>query len=117
MMKRILVAAGALALAAPAAHAHAFLEHAIPAVGSTIKAPPTQLDLFYTEGVVPAFSNVTVQAHGQDVAVGKPQNGRDAKELIVPLPKLPPGVYTVTWHVTSVDTHKTQGDFHFVVAP
>jgi methionine-rich copper-binding protein CopC len=116
MMKPILIAASALALAAPAASAHAFLDRAIPAVGSTVQAP-TQIDLFYTEGVVPAFSTVTVNGNGGPVAVGKLHNGQDAKELIVPLPKLPPGNYAVTWHVTSVDTHKTQGDFHFVVAP
>lgn len=116
MMKHILIAASAFALAAPAAQAHAFLERAIPAVGSTVHAP-AQLDLFYTEGVVPAFSSVTVRGNGQPVAVGKLRNGKDAKELLVPLPKLAPGDYTVVWHVTAEDTHKTQGDFRFVVAP
>jgi methionine-rich copper-binding protein CopC len=117
MMKQILLAAGALALAAPAADAHAFLDRAIPAVGSTVPASPAELDLFYTEGVVPPFSNVAVQANGKDVAIGKPRNGSNTKELIVPLPKLPPGDYTVVWHVTSEDTHKTEGRFHFMVAP
>jgi methionine-rich copper-binding protein CopC len=28
---------------------------------------------------------------------------------------LPPGNYTVSWHVTSVDTHKTQESFSFTV--
>jgi methionine-rich copper-binding protein CopC len=28
---------------------------------------------------------------------------------------LAPGNYTVTWHVTSVDAHKTQGSFSFTV--
>ncbi len=28
---------------------------------------------------------------------------------------LAPGNYTVKWHVTSVDTHKTQGSFSFTV--
>ncbi|MGA3399614.1 MAG: copper resistance protein CopC [Acetobacteraceae bacterium] len=31
--------------------------------------------------------------------------------------KLPAGQYTVIWHVTSVDTHKTEGRFTFSVAP
>jgi copper resistance protein C len=34
----------------------------------------------------------------------------------VTLPKLPPGTYTVNWHVTSVDTHKTEGNYTFTVA-
>ena len=28
---------------------------------------------------------------------------------------LPPGSYSVTWHVLSVDTHTTQGSFSFHV--
>ena len=28
---------------------------------------------------------------------------------------LPPGSYSVTWHVLSVDTHTTQGSFGFQV--
>jgi methionine-rich copper-binding protein CopC len=35
--------------------------------------------------------------------------------LSVQLPKLVPGTYTVSWHVTSVDTHKTEGNFQFTV--
>ena len=42
---------------------------------------------------------------------------KDAKELIVSLPDLPAGTYKVVWHVLSVDTHKTQGDFKFTVQP
>ena len=34
---------------------------------------------------------------------------------IVELPRLSPGTYTVIWHVTSVDTHKTEGNFKFTV--
>jgi copper resistance protein C len=111
------LAACALALAAQTAHAHAFLGHAIPAAGSTVKAPPAELDLFFTEGVVPPFCTVTVHGDGQAIATGKLRNGNDKKELVVPLPKLAPGGYTVVWHATAVDTHKTEGGFHFVVAP
>ncbi|MFZ0103951.1 MAG: copper resistance protein CopC [Pseudolabrys sp.] len=35
----------------------------------------------------------------------------------VPLKTLPKGTYKVLWHVLSVDTHRTQGDFSFRVAP
>lgn len=30
---------------------------------------------------------------------------------------LKPGVYVVSWHVVSVDTHHTQGSFKFTVTP
>jgi len=32
-------------------------------------------------------------------------------------PSLAPGAYKVIWRVTSVDTHVTNGDFRFEVAP
>ena len=43
--------------------------------------------------------------------------GSTGRQLSVSLPKLPPGKYTVIWHVTSVDTHKTEGRFNFRVSP
>jgi methionine-rich copper-binding protein CopC len=57
-------------------------------------------------------------AQGARVDEGHPHllHGEQRK-LSVSLPKLPPGKYTVTWHVTSVDTHKTEGQFHFTVGP
>jgi len=33
------------------------------------------------------------------------------------VPPLAPGRYRVKWHVLSVDTHVTEGDFTFTVAP
>jgi hypothetical protein len=37
--------------------------------------------------------------------------------MLVGLPKLGAGVYTVIWHATSVDAHKTEGRFTFTVKP
>jgi copper resistance protein C len=109
--------AAALLVATPAAFAHAFLQHATPAVGATVPAPAA-LRLTFTERVEPLFSKVTVQTStGASVAIGTLHAAEGGQQLVVALPKLPAGTYTVTWHVTSVDTHKTQGSFHFTVAP
>ena len=63
------------------------------------------------------FSKIEVDgADGAAVATGKPHVAPDNnRRLIVALPKLSPGTYTVIWHVTSVDTHKTEGNFKFTV--
>ena len=101
------------------ASAHAFLDHASPAAGSQFATPPPSVDLSYSEPVEPAFSTVQVtDADGTPQEVGKP-TVRDGGRLlsIVALKPLPPGVYTVEWHVTSVDTHKTQGHFTFTIKP
>ena len=39
------------------------------------------------------------------------------KLLRVPVKALPAGTYAVKWHVLSVDTHTTEGNFTFHVAP
>jgi len=105
-----------LAMASPA-YAHAFLERASPPVGSEIPASPPELSIVFTEGVEPLFSKIEVDgADGAAVATGKPHVAPDNnRRLIVDLPKLPPGTYTVIWHATSVDTHKTEGNFKFTV--
>ena len=119
-MNRLAKALATLALllaAADAAHAHAFLDHANPRVGSTVAAAPRELVLWFTEKLEPAFSTIEVR-DAQDVAVhsGKAQLDRnDRTQLRVPLKALPPGTYKVIWRVLSVDTHRTQGDFTFRV--
>ncbi len=102
-----------------AAHAHAMLDHASPRVGSTVATAPRELQLWFTEKLEPAFSTVEVRnAQGVAVQSGKAQVDRsNGAELRVPLKTLPPGTYSVTWHVLSVDTHRTQGSFTFHVGP
>jgi methionine-rich copper-binding protein CopC len=105
-----------LSQAAPAL-AHAFLERASPPVGSEIASSPPEIAITFTEGVEPLFS--TIEVHGPGgaaVSAGAPHVAPDNNRVLsVQLPKLPPGTYTVNWHVTSVDTHKTEGDFQFTV--
>ena len=101
-----------------AASAHAFLDHAVPSVGSTVSTSPGELALTFTEGVVPALSGVRLAADGgKAVALPKPAKvGSDTLEVRLPA-KLAPGTYVVTWHVVSVDTHATSGSYKFTVAP
>ena len=105
--------------AAPQAHAHAFLERALPPVGSEIATPPGQIVLTFTEGVEPLFSAIELHdAQGVAVATGKPRTAPDDnRKLFIDLPALRSGRYTVIWHATSVDTHKTEGSYQFTVAP
>jgi len=101
------------------AGAHAFLDHAAPAVGSTVHGAPAQVKLWFTQQLEPAFSSVRVlDRSGRQVDKADPQVDRaDATLLRVSLPQLAPGTYRVAWRVLSVDTHVTEGDFSFDVAP
>jgi hypothetical protein len=117
-MCTIVIAAAAACLMAGPAFAHAFLDRASPAVGSEVSSPPSALTLTYTEPVEPLFCTVHVtDDHGTTVEDGKPTTKDDGRTLVVGLKKLSPGDYHVEWHVTSVDTHKTEGHFTFTVKP
>ena len=112
------LAVGAVALgAAPPLQAHAFLDHASPAVGSSVSTAPTVVTLWFTEDLEPAFSNVTVMNEaGQRVDLGNARIPPDSPaELQIGLKPLLPGTYLVNWHVVSGDTHPTEGTFTFEV--
>jgi len=111
------LALAALFLAPTAVRAHAFLDHSDPAVGSTLPASPAIIHLWFTQQLEPAFSSVTVtDKSGASVNDGAAAiDPSNASELDVKLKHLAPGTYTVKWHVLSVDTHTTEGDFTFNV--
>lgn len=98
---------------ATGANAHAQLDHAVPAVGSTVASSPGRVALYFTEQLEPKFSGGEVRnAAGARVDKSKSVSG-NVMQLSVG--GLSPGTYSVTWHVLSVDTHKTQGSFSFTV--
>lgn len=104
---------------AAGAGAHAFLERADPRVGSTLRTPPAQVRLWFTESLEPAFSSVQVLTEAGQ-RVDKEDSQVDPSNLAllrISVPPLPPGSYKVIWRVLSVDSHVTEGDFSFRVAP
>ena len=112
------VALTALLLWAGVAWSHAFLERAEPRVGSTVKAAPSQVRVWFTEPLEPAFSTLeVVNKSGERVDLGPARvDAASPAVLQVPLKPLAPGTYRVKWRVLSVDTHVTEGDFIFRVS-
>jgi methionine-rich copper-binding protein CopC len=108
---------GVTVLTPPAAWAHAFPDHASPAVGSVVAQSPATIEIWFTEKLEPSFSRIEVlDGTGQRVDAGDPSvDAQDARLLRVAVKKLVPGIYKVVWHVLSVDTHATNGDFTFTV--
>nr|WP_082072904.1 copper homeostasis periplasmic binding protein CopC [Hyphomicrobium sp. 99] len=95
------------------AQAHARLDSASPAAGSTVAASPGQVTLHFTEQLEPKFSGATVHnSAGARVDTGSSASG---STMSVGVKALEPGSYSVNWHALSVDTHKTQGSFSFQV--
>jgi copper resistance protein C len=110
--RTILLALAFIAWSAAAA-AHAMLDHASPAVGSTVGSSPGAVTLYFTEALEPKFSSAEVHIAGG----GRVDHGANVSgsTMRINVGSLAPGSYSVTWHVTSVDTHKTQGSFSFRV--
>jgi methionine-rich copper-binding protein CopC len=103
-----------LLLATGEASAHGFLERAEPRVGNKVAAPPREVTLWFTEKLEAAFSSVTVtNAAGQRIDTGKARVS--GNQMSVSVRSGGTGTYRVNWHILSVDTHRTEGDFTFQV--
>jgi methionine-rich copper-binding protein CopC len=116
---KLLALAGGLAVIAASAQAeaHARLLMSDPAANATGRAPK-QLTLRFSEKLNPKFSGLTVTRPQiknapapMTVAVSK-----DRQSLVAtPTQPLAGGVYKVTWHAVSADTHRVQGTYSFTV--
>ena len=106
-----------LLLGAADAQAHAQLNRASPAVGSTVRSAPRVLSLWFTENLESSFSTVEVRGpDGSRVDLGNARvDGGNRSLLRIGLKSLGPGTYRVHWRVLSVDTHRTEGSFSFQV--
>jgi methionine-rich copper-binding protein CopC len=113
-MNRRIVLALAIACFATPAFAHAFLKHADPGAGATLKAPPRRVVLVFSERLAPVFSGVAVtDRSGWSAEAGSAVIGGNS--MVAPLLPLAPGAYRVAWHAVSLDGHRTEGAYSFTV--
>ena len=97
-------------LSAGVALGHSGLQRAEPPVESTLRRPPTEVKLYFSERLVPAYSTVRVE-DGQGTRVDRDDSRVDRSNprlMQVTLPPLARGTYTV---MLSVDSHITEGRF------
>ena len=96
---------------------HSGLQRTEPPVESTLRRPPSEVKLYFSEHLEPAYSTVRVndgrgaQVDRQDAHVD-PSNPVLLRATLQPLEH---GTYTVIWRVLSVDSHVTEGRFTFRV--
>ena len=110
-----------LALLLPAAaSAHAILLHSNPAQDAVLSAPPSQVQMSFSEDLNPTLSTAQViNSERQRVDVGNAHvSPVDSKEMDISLQSgLPPDVYIVVWRTDSADDgHVLLGSFLFYVA-
>jgi methionine-rich copper-binding protein CopC len=104
------------ALCAPV-HAHALLAKSEPARKATLAHPPSEVRLWFNERLEPAFSSLRVlDATGKPVTGERAQVTKDnPKRMILALPPLAPGTYSVHYQVLSVDGHTVEASYEFTV--
>ena len=74
MKVRAFAVLAAALLAAPDVQAHAFLDHASPAVGSSVPTGPATVTMWFTQQLEPAFTTATVTDQaGNSVDTGPAQ--------------------------------------------
>ncbi|SEL05255.1 copper resistance CopC family protein [Nitrosovibrio tenuis] len=96
--------------------AHAMLVKAEPPRRAQLTQPPTQVRLWFNEEVEKDYASLGVTHADKSVSEAKPQVAQDdPKSIILPLPQLSPGKYTVKFRVLSVDGHVVDSSYDFTV--
>lgn len=114
----LLAASAVLGLHAPA-RAHAALVKSEPARRAVLRKAPKRVRLWFNERLEPAYATIVIQGPaGQQVATDKARlDAEDPKLLVLELPALEPGEYTVRYRVLSVDGHTVDYGYTFTIAP
>jgi methionine-rich copper-binding protein CopC len=97
--------------------AHAALVKSEPARRATLSKSPRQIRLWFNERLEPEYATITlIKGGGSQIATeGARVNKDDAKLLVLDLPALVPGDYTVKYRVLSVDGHTLDYGYTFSV--
>ena len=102
-----------LVLTSTAALAHAHLEKASPADGSTIATAPQSVVLEFSEPARLATLWITRDGGSRRKLAPLPQQPR--QRIAVALPDLAPGTYVVSWRVVGADGHVVPGQIRFTL--
>lgn len=107
----------ALSLHASPVLAHAMLTKAEPARRAALAKAPVQVRLWFNEAVEKDYAALTLlDANKQPLTDAIPQiSADDPKSIVLPLPELPPGKYTVKFRILSVDGHVVDSSYEFTV--
>jgi methionine-rich copper-binding protein CopC len=116
-----LVAGAAMAMVlcvyAASALAHSMLVKAEPPRRAVLTQSPTQVQLWFNEEIEGDYASLVVlDAEKHPVTEIKPQLApNDRKSIVLPLPELSPGKYSVKFRVLSVDGHVVESYFDFSI--
>jgi methionine-rich copper-binding protein CopC len=102
---------------ATSALAHSMLVKAEPARRAVLTKAPNQVRLWFNEKIEGDYASLVVlDDKKQSITDVKPTLASDdPKSIILPLPELVPGKYSIKFRVLSVDGHVVESSFDFTV--
>jgi len=97
--------------------AHSMLVKAEPPRRAVLAKTPAQVRLWFNEELEGEYASLIVlDAEKHPVTEIKPQLATDdPKSIVLPLPELTPGKYSVKFRVLSVDGHVVESSFDFTI--
>jgi methionine-rich copper-binding protein CopC len=97
--------------------AHSMLVKAEPPRRAVLAKAPAQVRLWFNEELEGEYASLIVlDAEKHPVTEIKPRLAPDdPKSIVLPLPELTPGKYSVKFRVLSVDGHVVESSFDFTV--
>jgi methionine-rich copper-binding protein CopC len=97
--------------------AHAALVKTEPPRRALLAKAPAEVRLWFNEDIESAYASLVVLDTGKNpvTEVTPHLAPDDQKSLVLPLPELTPGKYSVKFRVLSLDGHVIQSSFDFTV--
>lgn len=97
--------------------AHASLIKSDPPRRASLSVPPKQIQLWFNEKIEASYASVTVlDAKKNPITEKNPEVvADDPKSVVLSLPQIETGSYTVKYRVMSVDGHVIESSFDFNV--
>jgi methionine-rich copper-binding protein CopC len=113
----ILIIVFVLAAPVTSALAHSMLVKAEPPRRAVLTKSPSQVRLWFNEKIEGDYASLVVlNAQKQPITDAKPTLAPDdQKSIVLSLPELAPGKYSVKFRVLSVDGHVVDSTFDFTV--
>jgi len=112
------VSVAAIALAcATAVSAHMKFEKAVPASGSTVSAPPSEVQVWFSEAPDAAVSKLTLTGPAGPIELTglHVMDKMSLMAMVSHADKMSDGRYTVAWQSAGDDGHVQKGDFAFTL--
>ena len=97
--------------------AHSILVESAPAHGAKLSTSPPTAQLRFNSRIEPALTRVSLAEGRHQPTALEISKESVVDRIIVPLPPLAPGVYTLIYRVLALDGHVTKGLVQFTVLP